>query len=437
MPTAREDPGPRASLRRCQADRAPGRQANAAEALVSRATRCDTVPVEAVLLVVAELLSVPLVVAATLLCILGAALLLLLGHLVLRRRTRTVLRRWWRRIVWTAIGGLGLLVAGLVLIELFLFAPALRIALDQIELRSGVDITFQSASGSLFLGRLVLGDVTVRSNSVRNVDFSLTIRSLELDVDMLHIYRAAMPVELVRAAGVRGELVRRESGGGVPTMHAFDITRLELEDVQIDFQDTIGAPFRSLSLALVRLVIAPLRSEYAMHDVLCASEARGSARGYAFTAGPKGWQTRSVPIGPAAHKLGAAGRWIRGGDIDLTLTCIPDPDPEQIALDLDLRLHDFKIAPPGDSGRHLPASRLAAALAALGPELEVHVGLRLARERFHGATNIGQLGLWEAAIQGWNLELGGRLGLGREELLMLGIGSRLLERVSPGPGVRN
>ena len=437
MPTAREDPGPRAPLRRCQACRAPDRLANAAEALVSRTTRCDTVAVEAVLLVVAELLSVPLVVAATLLCILGAALLLLLGHLVLRRRTRTVLLRWWRRIVWTAIGGLGLLVVGLVLIELFLFAPALRIALDQIELRSGVDITFQSASGSLFLGRLALGDVTVRSNGVRNVDFSLTIRSLELDVDMLHIYRAAMPVELVRAAGVRGELVRRESGGGLPTMHAFDIDRLELDDVQIDFQDTIGAPFRSLPLALEHLVIAPLRSEYAMRDVLCASEARGSARGYAFTAGPKGWQTRSVPIGPAAHKLGAAGRWIRGGDIDLTLTCIPDPDPEQIALDLDLRLHDFKIAPPGDSGRHLPASRLAAALAALGPELEVHVGLRLARERFHGATNIGQLGLWEAAIQGWNLELGGRLGLGREELLMLGIGSRLLERVSPGPGIRN
>jgi hypothetical protein len=121
----------------------------------------------------------------------------------------------------------------------------------------------------------------------------------------------------------------------------------------------------------------------------------------------------------------------------VTLRCVGDRDAAQVSLAVDLRLHNFKIAPPGDSGRHLPASRLAAALAALGPELEVHVGLRLARERFHGATNIGQLGLWEAAIQGWNIELGGRLGLGREELLMLGIGSRLLERVSPGPGIRN
>lgn len=405
--------------------------------MVSRATLCDTVPVEAVLLVVAELLSVPLVVAATLLCILGAALLLLLGHLLLRRRARTVLLRWWRRVVWTAIGGLGLLVVGLVLIELLLFAPALRIALDQIELRSGVDITFQSASGSLFLGRLVLGDVTVRRSGAQGVDFSLTIRSLELDVDMLHIYRGGVPVELVRAVGVRGELVRREARGELPSMPTFEIDRLELEDVQIDFQDTIGAPFRNLSLGLELLRVAPLRSEYAMRDVLCASEARGSARGYAFTADATGWRTRGIPLGPAAHKLGAAGRWIRGGDIDLRLACGPDTNPEQIAFDLDLRLHDFKIAPPGDSGRHLPASRLAAAIAALGPEIQVRFGIRLARDRFRGATNIGQLGLWEAAIQGWNIELGGRLGLSRDDLLMLGLGSRLLERVSPGPGIRN
>ncbi len=392
---------------------------------------------EAVLLVVAELLSVPLVVAATLLCIIGVAVLLLLGHLLLRRRTRTGLLRWWRRLVWSTIGGLGLLVIGLLLIELLLFAPALRIALDQIELRSGVDITFQSASGSLFFGRLALGDVTVRRSGLQGVDFSLTIRSLELDVDMLHIYRGAVPVELVRAVGVRGELVRRESGGPLPSMPDFAIDRLELEDIQIDFQDTIGAPFRSLSLVLERLVVTPLRSELAMRDILCASEGRGSARGYAFTVDPRGWHTRGVPIGPAAHKLGAAGRWIRGGDIELRLACGPDDYPGQIAFDLDLRLHDFKIAPPGDSGRHLPASRLAAAIAALGPEIEVRFGVRLARERFRGATNVGQLGLWEAAIQGWNIELGGRLGLSREDLLMLGIGSRLLERVSPGQGIRN
>ena len=48
---------------------------------------------------------------------------------------------------------------GLLLIDVLLFAPALRIALDQIELRSGVDINFQRARGSLFTGRLELGDV--------------------------------------------------------------------------------------------------------------------------------------------------------------------------------------------------------------------------------------------------------------------------------------
>lgn len=405
--------------------------------LVRRATRCDTVAVEAVLLVVAELLSVPLAVAATLVCVLGGAALLLLGHLLLRGRARTGLLRWWRRLIWTAIGGFGLLVIGLLVVDLLLFAPALRLALDQIELRSGVDITFQGARGSLFLGRLELDDVTVRRAGGESLDFSLTIRSLAIDVDMLALHRRPLPVERVRVVGARGELVRREAGDGPPPLHDFEIAELELEDIQLDLQDTIAAPFRSLSLALERYRVAPLRSEFVMYDVLCASEGRGSARGHAFSAGPRGWVARGVPIGPAAHKLGAAGRWIRGGDIDLSLRCSPGGDPEQIAFELDLGLHDFKIAPPGDSGRHLPASRLATALAALGPELQVRFGIQLPRERFRGATTVAQLGLWDAAVQAWNVELGGRLGLSREELLMLGLGSRLLGRVSPGPGARN
>ena len=394
--------------------------------------------VESLLLVVAELLSVPLIVAATLLCVLGGAALLVLGQLALRRGGRTQALRWWRRIVWTAIGSFGLLLAGLVFVDLLLFAPALRIALDQIELRSGIDISFQDARGSLFLGRLELQGVTVRRVGGPDVEFSLTIRELVLDVDMLGIHRATLPIDLLRVVGVRGELVRREAAGGPRPLHAFVVQRLELEDVQLDFEDAITAPFRSLPLVLEHFRAGPLRSEFAMLDVLCASEARGSARGYSFGAGGKAWQARGIPVGPAAHKLGAAGRWIRGGDLDITLRCGSDLDPAQVPLHVDLRLHNFKIAPPGDSGRHLPASRLAAALAGLGPELQLHFAFDLPRDRFRDATNVGQLGLWEGAIQAWNVELGGKLGLGRDDLRMLGLGSRLLDRAMPsGQTARN
>lgn len=383
--------------------------------------------VDSLLLVVAELVTVPRLVAALLLLVIGGGALLLLGQWALARRLRSGLLRWWRRLLWAAVGGFGLLLLGLLLIDVLLFAPALRIALDQIELRSGVDINFQRARGSLFTGRLELGDVSVRRGG-GGLEFSLTVRELVVDVDMLGLLHEHLPIAELRADGVRGSLVRREAGAPGPS-RPFVISRLELSDVQLDFADTITAPFRDLPLEFAALKIGPLRSDYAMLDVLCGSEARGSARGYSFGAAASSWQARGIPIGPAAHKLGAAGRWIRGGDLDVTLRCTGERDAAELPLAVDLRLYNFKIAPPGDSGRSQPASRITEALARLGPELQFHLAFVLPRERFHGASNVGALGLWEGAIQAWNVELGARLGLTGDDLRMLGVGTRVLDKL--------
>lgn len=383
--------------------------------------------VDSLLLVVAELVAVPRLVAAVLVLVIGGGVLLALGQWTLGRRLRARLLRWWRRVLWAAVGMFGLLLVGLLLIDLLLFAPALRIALDQVELRSGIDIGFQRARGSLFTGRLELEDVSVR-RSGGGLDFSLTVRELAIDVDMLGLLREELPIALLQAEGVRGALTRRDAR--VPTPHRrFVISRLELRDIQLDFADTITAPFRNLPLEFESLTIGPLRSEYAMVDVLCGSEARGSARGYNFGAAGHTWQARDIPIGPAAHKLGAAGRWLRGGDLDVTLRCTGDRDGAELPLAIDLRLHNFKIAPPGDSGRSLPTSRITDALSRLGPELQFHLAFAIPRERFHGASNIGALGLWEGAIQAWNVELGTRLGLGGDDLRTLGVGSQVLDKL--------
>ncbi|MBL8974461.1 MAG: hypothetical protein JNK56_27955, partial [Myxococcales bacterium] len=253
---------------------------------------------DSLLLVVAELVTVPRLVAALLLLVIGGGALLLLGQWALARRLRSGLLRWWRRLLWAAVGGFGLLLLGLLLIDVLLFAPALRIALDQIELRSGVDINFQRARGSLFTGRLELGDVSVRRGG-GGLEFSLTVRELVVDVDMLGLLHEHLPIAELRADGVRGSLVRREAGAPGPS-RPFVISRLELSDVQLDFADTITAPFRDLPLEFAALKIGPLRSDYAMLDVLCGSEARGSARGYSFGAAASSWQARGIPIGPAA-----------------------------------------------------------------------------------------------------------------------------------------
>lgn len=385
---------------------------------------------ESLLLVVAELLTVPLLAALALCVELAGVVVLVVGTAVVRPRSsvRPLLVRWWRRVVWTTAGVLGLVTIGLVAIDLLFFEIGVRLALDQVEQRSAVDIGFATARGSVFTGRLELTGVTARRTG-SDGDFSLDVREVVLDVEMPRILRTAAPLELVRVAGVRGQIVRHDAHSGPRLLHAFTIGRLEIEDVDLRFEDEIGAPFRSLPIQFEHFNVAPLRSEYAMLDVLCRSDARGLARGYSFGAGGGGWRTAGIPLGPAAHKLGPAGRWIRSGDVEVTLTCLESQDGVSLPLNVELRLRDLQIAPPGDSGRSLPASRVAEAITRLGPEIHVRSTVLVPLDRFRGATNLGQLGLWDGAIQAWNVDLVGKLGLRSEDLLVLGLGSQLLDRL--------
>ncbi len=379
---------------------------------------------DSLLLVVAELLAVSRTIASTLLFVGGAGLVLVLGQLVVQSR----LVRWWRRLVWTVASALALAALGLVIVDMFLYEQALRFGLEQVALRSGITVTFQQARGSLLTGRLELYDVTI-DRADPSLRLYLTAEELTLDVDMLVLWRPGVQLELVRIAGVRGEIHRGVSNGsGLRPRRNFVASRVELEDIRVNFEDTIAAPFPSLPIVFETLTIAPLRSRAAMTDILCASEGRGSARGYNFGAGGRAWMARAIPIGPAAHKLGATGRWLRGGEIDVTLRCGPD-HPDHHEFTVDLRLHDFSIAPPGDSGRHLPANRIAEALTKLGPQLSLNFSFNLPRHRFDEATNVGELGMWEAALEAWDSELGTRLGLSRDELLVLGVGSRVVDKL--------
>ena len=119
---------------------------------------------ESLLLVVAELLTVPLLAALALGVEALGVLVLGVGTALVRPRSsaRPLLVRWWRRFVWTTTAVLGLVLAGLVLVDLLLFETGVRLALDQVEQRSGIDIGFERARGSVFTGRLELTGVTAR-----------------------------------------------------------------------------------------------------------------------------------------------------------------------------------------------------------------------------------------------------------------------------------
>ncbi|MCY1008082.1 hypothetical protein OV079_21490 [Nannocystis pusilla] len=383
---------------------------------------------EALLIVVAELMAVPLLVAAALLFELVGAALLGAGYLVLwRSRQRpTRLLRWWRRAVWTLTGVLGLVLTTLVFVDLVLYEPGLRLLLDQVERTSGVDVCFERARGNIFTGHVHLEGVTIRHRN--GADLALSIGRLDIDIAMLRLLEREVPITELQLHGVRGGIVRnRALGVGQPGGRGFVIERLVVDDLAIEFEDLAAAPTtRVLPLALEHLEIAPLRSEYALVDVLCHTRARGRARGNAFLAEPGSWTVRDVPLAPqGAVGLGAVGRWLRDGSLDIGVTCVePDGDPLRLRVDLDLA--GFRVSPPAGD-RRTAIQRIAAAFSHLGARLQLQFELELERSRLRGVATAAQVGLWDLGVHEYNLQLGRKLGLDEGDMNLLGLGSRALD----------
>lgn len=387
--------------------------------------------VEALLIVVAELMAVPLLVAAALLFELVGAAILGAGHIVLwRGRLRpTRLLRWWRRAVWTLTGVLGFVLTALVFVDLVLYEPGLRLLLDQVERTSGVDVCFERARGNLFTGHVHLEGVTIRHRN--GADLALSISRLDIDIAMLRLFEREVPITALELHGVRGSIVRNRSPGvGQPGgARNFVIERLSVDDLAVEFEDLAGAPTRVLPLALEHLEIAPLRSEYALVDLLCNTRARGRARGNAFVAEAGAWSVRDIPLGAQGSVgLGQAGKWLRGGTLDLTLTCI-DPAADPLRLHVDLGLSGFRVGPPNDGGRRPALQRIATAFARLDPRLELQFELELGRHRLRGVASAAQVGLWDMGVLEYNVQLGRRLGLDEDDLRLLGLGSRAVDAV--------
>lgn len=398
----------------------------------SGSDRCENGSgVEALLIVVAELMAVPLLVAGALLFELAGAAVLGAGHVVLwRGRTRpTRLLRWWRRGVWTLTGVLGFVLTALVFVDLVLYEPGLRLLLDQVERTSGVDVCFERARGNLFTGHVHLEGVTIRHRN--GADLALSISRLDIDIAMLRLYEREVPITALELHGVRGAIVRNRAPGLGPPGGGRDfvIERLEVEDLAVDFEDLAGAPTRVLPLTLEHLEAAPLRSEYALVDLLCHTRARGRARGNAFVADAGAWTVRDIPLGvQGSVGLGPAGKWLRGGDLDVAVTCI-DPAGDPLRLRVDLDLSDFRIGPPADTGRRAAQQRIASAFARTGPRLELQFELELGRHRLRGVASAAQAGLLDMGVLEYNLQLGRRLGLDEDDLRLLGIGSRVVDAV--------
>ena len=211
---------------------------------------------EGLILLFAEFLALPLLVAATAmldLVVLGVDLVSGLAALVIggtRRRDQpagqllpTPERRrspWRATARWIGIGGASLLVVLLIALTVanwLFFDDLVRWQLARAGRKTGITVVFDSASGSLWTGVMELHEVKVKRTTNEDSNFDLSVRKLSIDLAMLDLLFLKPVFEQVEVQDLRGTYDRVGLPEKLPSRWPFRLGRLEVRDAVIRVSD--------------------------------------------------------------------------------------------------------------------------------------------------------------------------------------------------------
>ena len=367
---------------------------------------------ELLLELVAQFLLLPvlaLVVEAAGILMGGAALILEALPALFGNATLAISWRRWRRVRLTFLALASLAVLAALLLNTVLFGPALRWNLSRWKGKTGIEVTFQSASGNWLTGRADLKNVTVRRAGDARTHFDLALSEARFDVRMTSLLGREVSLESVEIAGLRGTFERLAPRGERRRGREFTVDRLVLTDTSVLFRDRpVDEKPVEMKLALERLECAPFHRRFAVFDVLFRANTKGTIDGAPFTVrsegGPGGrstfWHAENLPLRFLADYAGGGFAWFRSGRADFDVTdSWKDGDAREIDSHWKLHLKaPVAEVPAALTGWKRPIATAVVAFVNRHPvDLPLEFDLKINRDEFDGAVSVEASGLLAAA----------------------------------------
>ncbi|KIG14279.1 hypothetical protein DB30_06881 [Enhygromyxa salina] len=378
---------------------------------------------DALFVVVAELLIVPLILWGLIVLeltvgVAGSILAIIKGR---RSPTEAAMHTWRsvrRRLLWSLI----FLSSGLLLADLVFFDTLVTLALGSADDREDLDVSFSHADGSFILGRIELHQLTmsgVRGGDDPSASFEFQVDSLVIDVDTKALLTANFAVEEIAIEGVLGNFARLRASDpkpkpdqrGIELSREFSVDRLHFADVQVTLHDQATDHPRELGFELRELDLGPVHSNTAVFDLLYRARGHGSVAGHAFTltavtqAGipQTTLELRDIPLEALADPLEqAAGIRAKGhADVEITNRYIEATDP-QIDLAIELQLKNLELTPGEKTsmGTQLMLEMATRALTQLGDKFPLEFALTISRSELEGLRSFTESGIMERAADG-------------------------------------
>jgi hypothetical protein len=373
---------------------------------------------DALFVVVAELLLLPVLLWALIIIELVVGTLgTLVGILLGRRSPTDLVRHQWlrvrRRLMWSLL----LLATALVLVDLVFFEALVNVVLGSIDDRDDLEVGHAHAEGSFILGRIEIDHLEL-SGTRGDLDdpsarFELDIQKLVIDIDTAALLTFDFAVEELALDGVRGSYdrlrrVEPEQPREQPEpSREFRVDRLHIGALDLAVRDHTGTTPRELELELVELDVGPLRSDLAAFDMLYRSRGRGSVAGIEFEMASQDvdgvpqmtLEVLDMPLDELGAPLERAAGVRAGGRADLSLVnrYHRDADPAEVEIDVTVTLREFELhaGERATIGTKVMLELAGRALGQLGNHFPFAFEVRITEAELAGSRSMSESGLGE------------------------------------------
>ncbi len=314
---------------------------------------------------------------------------------------------------WVAGGFAALGVVGILATFVFL-QPILRTVMQTASDRTGVQVEFEQASGTLLLGQVALDGITIRRESAEGLGFDLKVERAEADVDLWSLLSAEPRIKLAAAEGVTGYVSPPKPDKDKPKLdkkrRPFRADKVQITGVDIEVRPKDGPTYE---LEIPRAVVAPFRSQLALFDLLFRSNMEAKIAGQTLSVSTREvtefgretyWRFEEVD----AAQLGlivpkAPLTWLDAGKVSVRVDDRWSLSEDWIEMDWDIRAEGLDVSLPADAGaaEKFLGNAFAKAVRAKGGDANIQYEMRLTKEDIDALRQGDISYFWDTVLSGF------------------------------------
>jgi len=345
-------------------------------------------------------------------------------------------KRWsgiFRLTTAVAFVGLVLTIGGLVLINTLFFEPTIRQVVGFVAKRTGTELEFKSVSGNLLTGRFAFEDISARRISDTKSSFNLKVGSLSGEIDLQTLLIGPVSFRRLLVDTVSGTFhgqAKRGSGdnaqddGRIRAKRRFRIEDLTLRDVNVALSKGDGAP---VALSLKSVSSMPLRSNFAVFDLLFRSNVAGQIDGHdIFISVQKAdagritqWRMQDLPIASVSRFVTEPPiGWLHEGTITVS---VDDrwvlAKQAEIDMDWNIRTRGARTQPRKGAGvlEQTFALPIIAYIKSKDGNIDLRFKLTMNESQFEDMVSPDAGALWNALVRSMSRAIATGTGTSTEE----------------------